>query len=31
MPENSREFRGAGLGMRRALLGPLQSMDQSDG
>ena len=28
MPENSREFRGAGLGMRRALLGPLQSMDQ---
>jgi len=29
MPENSREFRGAGLGMRRALLGPLQSMEQS--
>ena len=29
MPEKPREFRGAGLGMRRALLGPLQSMDQS--
>ena len=28
MPEASREFRGAGLGLRRALLGPLQSMDQ---
>ena len=28
MPEASRELRGAGLGLRRALLGPLQSMDQ---
>ena len=28
MPENHRDFRGAGLGLRRALLGPLQSMDQ---
>jgi uncharacterized protein (UPF0276 family) len=27
MPENTRELRGAGLGLRRALLGPLQSMD----
>ena len=27
MPENHREFQGAGLGLRRALLGPLQSMD----
>jgi uncharacterized protein len=26
MPENHREFRGAGLGLRRALMGPLQSM-----
>jgi uncharacterized protein len=28
MPEASRELRGAGLGLRRTLLGPLQSMDQ---
>lgn len=28
MPERDRDFRGAGLGLRRALLGPLQSMDQ---
>ena len=29
MPEQQlREFRGAGLGLRRALMGPLQSMDQ---
>ena len=29
MPEQQpREFRGAGLGFRRALMGPLQSMDQ---
>ena len=28
MPEEIRELRGAGLGLRRALLGPLQSMDQ---
>ncbi len=27
MPENNRDFRGAGLGLRRALLGPLSSMD----
>ena len=27
MPDNPRELRGAGLGMRRALLGPLHSMD----
>jgi uncharacterized protein len=26
MPENHRDFRGAGLGLRRALMGPLQSM-----
>ncbi|MDH5171437.1 MAG: DUF692 domain-containing protein [Gammaproteobacteria bacterium] len=29
MPEDIRELRGAGLGLRRALLGPLQSMDRS--
>ena len=28
MPEHTSEFRGAGLGLRRALLGPLLSMDQ---
>jgi uncharacterized protein (UPF0276 family) len=28
MPEEARELRGAGLGLRRALLGPLQSIDQ---
>lgn len=28
MPEVTRELRGAGLGLRRALLGPLQSIDQ---
>ena len=28
MPEQTPEFRGAGLGLRRALLGPLLSMDQ---
>ena len=28
MPEAPRELRGAGLGLRRTLLGPLQSMDQ---
>lgn len=28
MPEEARELRGAGLGLRRALMGPLQSMDQ---
>ena len=28
MPEQDTEFRGAGLGLRRALLGPLLSMDQ---
>jgi uncharacterized protein (UPF0276 family) len=28
MPERDTEFRGAGLGLRRALLGPLLSMDQ---
>lgn len=28
MPGQDRGFRGAGLGLRRALLGPLQSMDQ---
>ena len=28
MPEEHREFHGAGLGLRRALLGPLLSMDQ---
>jgi len=28
VPEAAREFRGAGLGLRRTLLGPLQSMDQ---
>jgi uncharacterized protein (UPF0276 family) len=28
MPDTPREFQGAGLGLRRALLGPLQSMDQ---
>ena len=28
MPANHRDFRGAGLGLRRALLGPLQSMNQ---
>lgn len=28
MPEANREFRGAGLGLRRALMGPLLSMDQ---
>lgn len=28
MSKNDRELRGAGLGLRRALLGPLQSMDQ---
>ncbi len=28
MPENPRDFRGAGLGLRRALVGPLQSIDQ---
>ena len=28
MPERHKEFRGAGLGLRRALLGPLLSMDQ---
>ena len=28
MPEQSTEFCGAGLGLRRALLGPLLSMDQ---
>ncbi len=28
MPERQKEFRGAGLGLRRALLGPLLSMDQ---
>jgi len=28
MPETRREFRGAGLGLRRALLGPLLSADQ---
>ena len=27
MPDNNRDFRGAGLGLRRALLGPLSSMD----
>ena len=27
MPEEARELRGAGLGLRRALLGPLQSID----
>ena len=27
MPEEVRELRGAGLGLRRALLGPLQSID----
>ena len=27
MPELHREFRGAGLGLRRALMGPLLSMD----
>lgn len=27
MPEQSREFQGAGLGLRRALMGPLLSMD----
>lgn len=29
MPEKLRELRGAGLGLRRALLGPLQSMDSA--
>ena len=28
MPERHSEFHGAGLGLRRALLGPLLSMDQ---
>jgi uncharacterized protein (UPF0276 family) len=28
MPDSSRGLQGAGLGLRRALLGPLQSMDQ---
>lgn len=28
MPDAPREFQGAGLGLRRALLGPLQAMDQ---
>lgn len=28
MPEREKEFRGAGLGLRRTLLGPLLSMDQ---
>ena len=28
MPERHKEFHGAGLGLRRALLGPLSSMDQ---
>ena len=28
MPDNTPEFQGAGLGLRRALLGPLLSMDQ---
>ena len=27
MPDHNRDFRGAGLGLRRALLGPLSSMD----
>ena len=30
MPEHSRELQGAGLGLRRALLGPLLSMDQGE-
>ena len=30
MPEDHRELHGAGLGLRRALLGPLLSMDQTD-
>jgi len=29
MPEHFPQLRGAGLGLRRALLGPLQSMDQA--
>ena len=29
MPENDRDLRGAGLGLRRALLGPLQKMDST--
>ncbi|MCR9103942.1 MAG: DUF692 domain-containing protein [Gammaproteobacteria bacterium] len=29
MPENNRELHGAGLGLRRALLGPLLSMDET--
>jgi uncharacterized protein len=28
MPEARRQFRGAGLGLRRAMLGPLQSMER---